>query len=833
MDEHESACLKAWYEKAAAAGFIFLRMRRGHNEPPPTGWNSPKKHKKTGAIRWETTDRSRHASDAMSWLRCGDNVGIGCGPENAIVESDTADACKVVAGHVGDAGDACLRTLTPRGDQFLFRGPRAAALKQSQGEQNALPGVDTRAALKGYGMGPGSTRIESSYGKKKTPPDGPGPWHYLPGPDCTEPGDIPQPLVDALFPEGWTPPRKSKSNGAAGPARPGTGIPCPFEYLAGATPGSIHACLVAAVTSALDRAADIDRLRDVYLKVSTDTDPERKFARVLADQQAFVKAHPPRGRKRAPAPVWRDWMRGLPEGLPSIVPAYEGEDTRRKVIAMACKERAGLALLRWSDGDPIPDGYDLVTGKGPDGKKVKLRAAGYAPDPEADPDDPGTLLCTTNDEDGLDRALAFLGYRVRANLRAARSIEVCGPATGGRWIPFAHGIDCFLPKLIHKRCRTRHETPQGGVYYKPLRIAPQVLANWCHANVWDGRSVDPFIEYLDSLPPWDGTPRLVDCIRRVFEHAPDQHRALCEWASGAPLIAACARGLNPGALADTITGLQGPQAIGKSRYYRELFDEAYRKQWYSDTLPLAADDKTWGELRGGKVLVEASEMVGLRRSDQEALKALTSRRTLVYRPAYGRAASSFPLRDVVVATTNDDRALPNDPTGNRRWCLVKVCAPREGGWEWLAANREQLWAEALHRATQGEEGNVPPALAEAQARHNEPMRGGNLDLEDGLEEIADWIDAEAPNTVEVVGEMARRDCLRAGMRDVEGKHGEPSRVSERRATAMEGARRTDRHSREVVRALKAMGWELCKSGARRVWTRPYRSRRGNPEASSF
>ena len=765
-----SAEVRRWYEAAGAAGFVFIRIRRGFNNPPPKGWNrTPFK---------ETQDVSRDPAVALSWLRCKDNVGVGCGPGTCLVDADTARAMQAVAGHVAPGGT--LAVGTPRGRQLLFAGERAGTVRQSQGVGAAIDGVDTRQASKGYGMGPGSIRIAASYHKDKKPPpdDTGGPWHYTVAPEGpVAPCDIPRSLVDALFP-----PRPAKAGTATpkGRRRQRTAskdtIGDPVEHMAGAAPGSIHGRVVAAVTEALNRGGDwVERVREQYLVVSTDDDPAAKFERVLRDQMAFVAANPKRRRRKAP--VARFWHAGLPDGLPVSVGSYPHEPTRADVLGLARVGMAGLALLAFpEDGDALEE-------------------------VSADDADPETCyLQVPNDEDGIDRALAFLGIRVRVNIRAHRALEVCGAIAGPSWIAFADGVDCCLTKEIAKRCRTRHVDKRSNrVYYKPLRITPQVLANWSYANTWSWRCVDPFLEWLDDLPEWDGDERLADLLPTMFELADGQDEDLVAWTGGAPLIAACARALDPGALADTVPGLFGPQGAGKSRFYRDLFPEEVRKQWFSDTLPLDSSEKEWGENFEGKVIVEAGELDGLQRANQERLKARLSRRVLRYRRAYGRAATDFPLRNALVATSNNERPLPNSDSQNRRWLMVRVVRGR-AGWEWLDANRVQLWAEAWSRAQAGEDGGLPAALATRQAAHNEPLRDANVDLEDVLSEMVDWILAEPRNTADIVGELARKDCEAAGV--------EVEQIARLVATAREGVRRGGRAARDVVRAMQAMGFEL-------------------------
>ena len=191
-----TSLLRKWYEEAARAGFLFLRMKKGWNKTPAKGWNKPGKD---GAIK-ETPDVSRHADVALSWLRSGDNVGIGCGERCGIVDIDAPDAAhEIQSVQTRHGHPSTLMTMTPRGLQLLYTGERAVQLPQTQGDRTAIPGVDTRAALKGYGMGPGSVRTAASYSDGKRPP-GDGPWTYAVWDTVDAASDLPIEIGRALFP---------------------------------------------------------------------------------------------------------------------------------------------------------------------------------------------------------------------------------------------------------------------------------------------------------------------------------------------------------------------------------------------------------------------------------------------------------------------------------------------------------------------------------------------------------------------------------------------------------------------------------------------------------
>jgi len=120
-------------------------------------------------------------------------------------------------------------------------------------------------------------------------------------------------------------------------------------------------------------------------------------------------------------------------------------------------------------------------------------------------------------------------------------------------------------------------------------------------KVTDDRSYHPIREYLEALPPWDGTARL-ERLLPVYLGADD-----CQYVHAITrktLCAAVARVFKPGLKFDNIVVLNGPQGIGKSTLIAKLGGE-----WYSDSLSVTdMNDKTAAEKLQGYWLLEIGEL---------------------------------------------------------------------------------------------------------------------------------------------------------------------------------------------------------------------------------
>jgi len=90
--------------------------------------------------------------------------------------------------------------------------------------------------------------------------------------------------------------------------------------------------------------------------------------------------------------------------------------------------------------------------------------------------------------------------------------------------------------------------------------------------------------------------------------------------------------------------------------------------------------------------VELSELASVSKSTLHSLRGYLTKRVDQIRVPYAESHEDYERRCVFVGTTNEDQPLI-DPDGNRRYWVV-ACG--EVNIAALAAERDQVWAEAVH-----------------------------------------------------------------------------------------------------------------------------------------
>ena len=256
----------------------------------------------------------------------------------------------------------------------------------------------------------------------------------------------------------------------------------------------------------------------------------------------------------------------------------------------------------------------------------------------------------------------------------------------------------------------------------PVREAFKSL-KWDSATRVHRLFFDYFPAGLPELPE-AGDIEGVEHYNAIFKYY--EQTALCF------MVSVVARIMQPGCKVDTLPCLVGPQGWGKSRGLHALvLDPA----WFSDDLSTTVGDRDAKELMVGKSIIELAEFPHVKK-EIDRVKAFFSRQTDRYRQAYGRASGDHSRQCVFVASANELVLI--DFTGNRRIWPVPLDTPVDVAK--IIADREQLWAEAVHLYDQGFEWWLPPSL-EAIASELQDL----LLEEDTFDErILDFLDRRYP-----------------------------------------------------------------------------------------
>ena len=327
------------------------------------------------------------------------------------------------------------------------------------------------------------------------------------------------------------------------------------------------------------------------------------------------------------------------------------------------------------------------------------------------------------DAEALRQALAKMSIAFRYNLRGNRfdwRIDGKDPSSND------DALDAWLIEELAKNF-----TYQRGNGQHPLRYSVaqfnQFMGALCYQTE---RRYDPFIRWLENLPPWDNTPRLSGFLSKHFEA---EHHELSYWASRYPFIAAIQRAYQPGCQLDEIAVLIGKQGFGKTAFLRSLFPSELAKEWYSSAFDFTATSRERVEATMGAVIIEIGEMAGIGR-DLQKQKVYLSQNTDHARLAYDRKKSVIPRRFAFVGTADRKEVLPNDPSGNRRFVAIELhkgCHIEKI----MDEQRDQLWAEALNDYQDNLRANLPRELMAEQLSRNEEYRRSDDEFENQVAEL--------------------------------------------------------------------------------------------------
>lgn len=197
------------------------------------------------------------------------------------------------------------------------------------------------------------------------------------------------------------------------------------------------------------------------------------------------------------------------------------------------------------------------------------------------------------------------------------------------------------------------------------------------------RLFDSAINWLETLPEWDGVSRIdTFCPRYLGTEDTPYTRAVGRYWWTAHI----GRVVVPGLQCDMAMVLISEQGTRKTSVLKYMVPNV---EHYVE-LDLVERDENLSRKMRGKLIGELAELRGINSKDIESIKAWISRQREEWVPKYLEFSRSFPRRLVLVGTSNQDEFLA-DETGNRRWLPMRVgCQDIDA----VVRDRDQLWAEA-------------------------------------------------------------------------------------------------------------------------------------------
>ncbi len=279
--------------------------------------------------------------------------------------------------------------------------------------------------------------------------------------------------------------------------------------------------------------------------------------------------------------------------------------------------------------------------------------------------------------------------------------------------------------------------------YTPSKLKSILLA------IAAERSYHPVRDYIESLPAWDGVPR-VDTLFVDYLGSPDTLyiRAIAR----KMMVAAVARIYEPGIKFDSVVVLNGPQGMGKSSFFAKLGGK-----WFSDSLTISdMKDKAAPEKLQGYWILELGELAGLKKMDVETVKAFITRQDDKFRHSYGYSVEDHPRQCIIVGSTNNGDGFLRDVTGNRRfWPVTCTANSPHRPWE-VESVVPQLWAEAWQMYKNGEKLFLTPE--EEKQAEMEQTAALESDVREGM--IAEYLNTLLPEDWDKMDLAERRGFLR-------------------------------------------------------------------------
>ena len=341
-------------------------------------------------------------------------------------------------------------------------------------------------------------------------------------------------------------------------------------------------------------------------------------------------------------------------------------------------------------------------------------------------------------EGGLQTGLIFSNLKLVLNTRKNMS-QIMTTGGGSNPLDLKPVDRCDYDDLAQAKFRQHLQLnfsflkkTKDGAVFTPAKFTDQdwKLSNNAHLFT---HQVDPFkTEYLDTIKPVQDDNLLENWADDLYNISATS-RPFSTWFSRYFFLGIVSRTLNPGCMLDTIPVLIGQENAGKSSLGRCVLPPAFAEEGFAD-IDLGADSKEFYESIQGRIVVEAPEISGYSKQDQNKIKANLTRQVDTPRLAYGREPVTKPRRVIIFATSNEELPLMNTGTGNRRFCVIQLNGRANYRLEnYFEERRDKLFAAALFAYRRGDKAVFPTDLQDLQKETNDTFEASDQTLIDMID----------------------------------------------------------------------------------------------------
>ena len=253
----------------------------------------------------------------------------------------------------------------------------------------------------------------------------------------------------------------------------------------------------------------------------------------------------------------------------------------------------------------------------------------------------------------------------------------------------------------------------------------------------------PIKDYFNSLPKWDGVPRVETIFCDLFGVPNNDYT---KDITKRHFLASVKRIFEPGCKYDYCLVIFGEEGIGKSMFLEKL---AHNIRWFSCDIGDISKKDAKDNLEGVWI-VELGELKSIKQADAETVKSFLSARYDNYRKAYGKNKQEYPRVCTFWGTTNEHEFLKSRD-GNRKFLILeanKKEMKRHSG-TLSSDDIDQLWSEVYYwylndKNAVNNINYIPPEIESQAKKHQQDFARENVFVAD----ITNYVNTKVPANFE-------------------------------------------------------------------------------------